>query len=129
MLMWVRGKAKQKRSLTFCVFGQTRSMCSSPLPSPSRNLDKAFQRMARLSTHLALPQAVCCHTETGQNFPQLNTTNVTQVAFTFVRHTLEVQVSCLYAGLDLTVGKELFNESQPHIILHLFYTQHCVGKT
>jgi len=34
------------------------------LPSPNRSLDKAFQHMARLSTHLTLPQAACCHTET-----------------------------------------------------------------
>jgi len=36
-----------------------------PLPSPSRSLDKASLRMARPSTHLALPQAVCYHTKTG----------------------------------------------------------------
>jgi hypothetical protein len=35
-----------------------------PLPSPSRNLDKASQRMARPFMHLALPQAMCCHIET-----------------------------------------------------------------
>jgi len=29
VLVWVRGKAEQKRSLTFCVFGQTRNKCSS----------------------------------------------------------------------------------------------------
>jgi hypothetical protein len=27
--VWVKGKVEQKRSLTFCVFGQTRSKCSS----------------------------------------------------------------------------------------------------
>jgi len=36
-----------------------------PLPSPNRSLDKTSMRMACLSTHLALPQVVCCHTETG----------------------------------------------------------------
>ncbi len=36
-----------------------------PRPSPNRSLDKASQRMARLSTHLALPWVVNCHTETG----------------------------------------------------------------
>jgi hypothetical protein len=96
-----------------------------PLPSPSRNLDKASQHMARLSTHLTLSFATL---KPGQNFPQLNTTNVTQVVFALVQHTLEAQVSCLYASFNLMVGKELFNESQLHIILHLFYTQHCVGK-
>jgi len=35
-----------------------------PLPSPSRSPDKASLRMARPSTHLALPQVVCCHTKT-----------------------------------------------------------------
>jgi hypothetical protein len=34
VLLWVRGKAKQKRSLTFCVFGQTRSKCSSSFTFP-----------------------------------------------------------------------------------------------
>ncbi len=29
VLVWVRGMAKQKCSLTFCVFGQTMSMCFS----------------------------------------------------------------------------------------------------
>jgi hypothetical protein len=64
----------------------------------------------------------------GQNFPQLNIADVTQVVFTLVQHTLEAQVSCLHVGLDFAVSKELFNETQSHIILHLFYSQHCVGK-
>jgi hypothetical protein len=64
----------------------------------------------------------------GQNFSQLNTIDVTQVAFILIRHTLEAQVSCLHVGPDLAVGKELFNENHPHIILHPFYTQHCVGE-
>ncbi len=97
-----------------------------PLPSLSHSLDKASQRMARPSTHLTLPQAVCCHTETG---PEFSTADVTQVAFVFVRHTFEAQVYCLYTSFDFTVSKKLFNESQLHIILHPFYTQHCVGKT
>jgi hypothetical protein len=29
VLVWVRGKVEQKHFLTFCVFGQTRSKCSS----------------------------------------------------------------------------------------------------
>jgi len=29
VLVWVRGRVEQKRSLTFCVFGQIRSKCSS----------------------------------------------------------------------------------------------------
>jgi hypothetical protein len=60
---------------------------------------------------------------------QLNTTDVTQVAFAFVQHTLEAQVSYLHISFDLAVGKELFNESQLHIILHLTSIQHFVGKT
>jgi hypothetical protein len=40
-------------------------------PSPNRNLDKAFQRMARPSMHLALPQVACCHIEIE---PELFTT-------------------------------------------------------
>jgi hypothetical protein len=40
-----------------------------------------------------------------------------------------MQVYYLHVGLDYVVGKELFNENQPHIILHLFYIQHCVRKT
>jgi hypothetical protein len=42
VLMWVRGRAEQKRSLTFCVFGQTRNMCFSsstfPKLQPQQNL-------------------------------------------------------------------------------------------
>jgi hypothetical protein len=75
-----------------------------PLPSPSHNLDKASQRMAHPSTHPALPQVACCHTETG---PKLSATDVTQVAFAFVQHTLEVQVSRLHVGPNLVVSKEL----------------------
>jgi hypothetical protein len=41
----------------------------------------------------------------------LDTVDVTQVSFTFVRHTLEAQVSCLHAGPNLMVGKKNFNES------------------
>jgi hypothetical protein len=36
-----------------------------PLPSPSHNLDKAFQHMTRPFTHLALSQAACCHIKIG----------------------------------------------------------------
>ncbi len=75
---------------------------------------------------LYLPQVVAL---TKLRFPQLNIVDITQVVFAFIRHTLEAQTSCLYANPDLTVGKELSNESQPHIILHFFYTQHCVGET
>jgi len=65
----------------------------------------------------------------SQSFLQLDTVDVTQVYFAFIRHTLEAQISCLHVGPNLTVGKEFFNESQSHIILHPFYIQHCVGKT
>jgi len=34
MLMWVKGKAKQKHSLTFYVFGQIKSKCSSSSTFP-----------------------------------------------------------------------------------------------
>ncbi len=40
--MWVKGKVEQKRSLTFCVFGQIRSKCSSsstfPKSQPQQSL-------------------------------------------------------------------------------------------
>jgi hypothetical protein len=36
-----------------------------PQPSPNPSLNKATLRMARLSMHLALLQATCCHIETG----------------------------------------------------------------
>jgi hypothetical protein len=85
--------------------------------------------MAHLSTHLALPQLRVATSKPGQNFPQLNTFDVTQVFFALIQHTLKAQVSCLHAGPNLAIGKELFNESQSHIILHPFYIQHCVGKT
>jgi hypothetical protein len=100
-----------------------------PLPSPSRSLDKTSLRMARPSMHLALPQAACCHTEIELDFSAVELANFTQVAFAFIRHTLETQISCMHAGPNFAIGKELFNESQLHIILHPFYTQHCVGKT
>ncbi len=32
--MWVKGRVEQKRSLTFCVFGQIRSKCSSSSTFP-----------------------------------------------------------------------------------------------
>jgi hypothetical protein len=34
VLVWVRGRAEQKHSLTFCVFGQTRNKCSSSSTFP-----------------------------------------------------------------------------------------------
>ncbi len=34
VLMWVRGRVKQKRSLTFCVFGQIRNKCFSSSTFP-----------------------------------------------------------------------------------------------
>jgi len=86
-----------------------------PLLSPSRSLDKASLHMAHPSTHLTLPQVACCHTKTRL---ELSATDVTQVAFALIRHTFEAQVFYLHVGPDLTVGKELFNESLPHIILH-----------
>ncbi len=75
-----------------------------------------------LKLHVATPKS-------SQSFLQLNIANVTQVVFAFIQHTLEAQISCLHVGLNLTIGKELFNESRLHIIFHPFYTQHCVGKT
>jgi hypothetical protein len=67
--------------------------------------------------------------ELGQSFPMLNIVDVTQVVITLVPHTLGAKISCLHASPHLAIGKKLFNESQPHIILHPFYIQHCVGKT
>jgi hypothetical protein len=58
VLMWVKGKAEQNCSLTFCVFGQTRSKCSYPQPPPNHSLNKASMHMAHLSTNLALRQVV-----------------------------------------------------------------------
>jgi len=84
--------------------------------------------MACLSTHLALPKLRVATLKPGQSFSQLDTIDVTQVFFTFVRHTLEAQLSYLHAGPNLAIAKELFNESQSHIILHPFNIQHCVGE-
>ncbi len=38
VLVWVRGRVKQKHSLTFCVFGQIRSKCSSSSTFPKSQL-------------------------------------------------------------------------------------------
>jgi hypothetical protein len=46
-------------------FDKQRANVFHPLPSLSRNTDKASLHMARPSTHLALLQAVCCHAKTG----------------------------------------------------------------
>jgi hypothetical protein len=100
-----------------------------PLPSLNRSFDYASQRMARPSTHLALPQATCCHIETK---PELFATkhNWCHTSNFHSRTTCPWSANILFAHcLDFMVGKELFNEIQPHIILHPFYTQHCVGKT
>jgi hypothetical protein len=51
-----------------------------PLPSPSRSFDKTFLRMACPSTHLALPQATCCHIEIEPELSTMNIADVTQVA-------------------------------------------------
>ncbi len=123
VLVWVRGRAKQKCSLTFCVFGQIRSKCFSsstfPKSQPRQNLSAngmPFHAPSTTSSYV---------------LPHRNraTTDVTQVVFALVRHTFEAQLFCLCVGLDFAVGKKFFNESQSHIILHLFYTQHYVGKT
>ncbi len=42
VLVWVRGKVKQKRSLTFCVFGQIRSKCSSSSAFPKLQLQQSL---------------------------------------------------------------------------------------
>jgi hypothetical protein len=70
VLVWVRGRAEQKRSLTFCVFGQTRSKCFSSFTFPNCNPNKASMCMACLSMHLALLQTARCHTEIR---PELST--------------------------------------------------------
>ncbi len=64
VLVWVRGKVEQKRSLICCVFGHARSKFFPPLPSPSRSPNKASLRMARPFMHLTLLQVACCHIET-----------------------------------------------------------------
>jgi len=78
MLVWMRGRVEQKRSLTFCVFGQLRNKCSSsstfpksqprqslsaygtPFHAPStasscvfphRNRAKAFRSWTQLMSH------------------------------------------------------------------------------
>jgi hypothetical protein len=128
VLVWVRGRAKQKCSLTFCVFGQTRSKCSSsstfPKSQPQQSLSTYGMPFHAPNTTLGY---VLPHRNRARAF--CNTTNVTQVAFTFVQRTLEAHVSCLHTSPNLAVVKELFNENHQHIIFHLFYIQHCVGKT
>jgi len=57
---------------------------------------------------LYLPQVT---TSTKPRFLQLNIVDVTKLVFALIRHTFEAQIFCLYASLDLVVGKELFNES------------------
>jgi hypothetical protein len=42
VFMWVRGKAEQKHSLTFCVFGQVRSRCSSSSTFPKSQPQQSF---------------------------------------------------------------------------------------
>jgi hypothetical protein len=129
MLVCVKGRAKLKHSLTFCVFEIQGISVFHPLPSPSHSLDKTSLRMASLSTHLALPQAACCHIETMPKFFVAEHSWCDTSIFHSIRHTLVAQVSCLHVGPNFAVGKELFNENYLHIIFHPFYTQHCVGKT
>jgi hypothetical protein len=54
MLVWVRGRAEQKHSLTFYVFGQTRSKCSSsstfPKSQPRQSLSTYGAPFHALST-------------------------------------------------------------------------------
>jgi hypothetical protein len=42
VLVWVRGRVEQKRSLTFCVFGQIRSKCSSSSTFPKSQLQQSL---------------------------------------------------------------------------------------
>ncbi len=59
---------------------------------------------------------------------QLNTANVTQVAFTLIRHTLEAQVFCLHVGPNFVVGKELSMKTC-HILSFTIFTFNIVwGK-
>jgi hypothetical protein len=46
VLVWVRGKAKQKRSLIFCVFGQTRSKCSSSSTFLKSQLQRSLSKVS-----------------------------------------------------------------------------------
>jgi hypothetical protein len=61
MLMWVRGKAEQKCSLTFCVFGQIKSKCSSSSTFPKSQPQQSFSTYG--TPFHALPQVVCWHIE------------------------------------------------------------------
>jgi len=42
MLVWVKGRVEQKRSLTFCVFGQIRSKCFSSSTFPKSQLRQSL---------------------------------------------------------------------------------------
>jgi hypothetical protein len=42
VLMWVKGRAEQKRSLIFCVFGHTRSKCFSSSTFPKSQLQQSL---------------------------------------------------------------------------------------
>jgi len=42
VLVWVKGRVEQKRSLTFCVFGQIRNKCSSSSTFPKSQLRQSL---------------------------------------------------------------------------------------
>ncbi len=113
VVVWVRGKAEQKCSLIFCVFRQTRSKCFFILYVPQIVAStKPFcicHALPCAQHYLKLRVATL---KLSQSSLQLNTIDVTQIAFALVRHTLEAQISCLHVGLNFEVGKELLNESQ-----------------
>jgi hypothetical protein len=80
-------------------------------PSPNRSLDKASLCMAHLSTHLALLQATCCHTETGLELFAVEHNWCHTSSFCSCTTYLEAQVSCLHVNPNFAVGKKLFNEN------------------
>jgi len=111
MLVWVRGKVEQKRSLTFYVFGHIRSKCSSSSTFPKSQLRQSlFVYGMPFHAFSTTSSCVLPHRNWAKAFRSW-TVDVIQISFAFVRHTLEAQVSYLHVGPNLTVGKELFNES------------------
>ncbi len=51
VLVWVRGKAEKKCSLTFCVFEQTRSKCSSYTKKNNNNKLKQVFKASKALSH------------------------------------------------------------------------------
>jgi hypothetical protein len=129
VLMWVRGRAEQKRSLNFCVFGETTSKCFSsstfPKLQPQQSL---FVYGTPFHTPNTTSSYMLPHRNRAKVFRNWTQFMSHSLAFTLIWHTFQAQISCMHVVLISWLVKN-FSMKASRILSFTFSTFNIVwGK-